>query len=259
MAQQPPPVHIQQPGAGGGMQLQPMPPPTQVPVGCPPGLEYLAMVDQLIIKQVLEILEMITGWETNNRYRVMNTVGQQVYFIQEETTCLMRQCCGPGRGFTLHVTDNSSQEVMRIVRPFKCCAGCCWCVQPGNCCSMELQVEAPVGTVIGYVKQECSSWKPKLGIYDADDQLIGMVNGPCCVCNAPCCGDVEFPVMDPMGTTQIGMCSKQWTGALTEYFTDADNFHVKFPMDMDVRMKALFFGAMMMVDFMYFETQKKNH
>ena len=34
-----------------------MPPPAQVPVGCPPGLEYLAMVDQLIIKQVVEILE----------------------------------------------------------------------------------------------------------------------------------------------------------------------------------------------------------
>jgi hypothetical protein len=71
-----------------------------------------------------------------------------------ETTCLMRQCCGPGRGFTLHVLDNNNVEVMRIVRPFKCCAGCCWCASPGGCCSQELQVEAPVGTVIGYVKQE---------------------------------------------------------------------------------------------------------
>ena len=71
-----------------------------------------------------------------------------------ETTCMMRQCCGPARGFTLHVTDNNNQEVIRIVRPFKCCAGNCWCAHPNNCCSMELEVQAPVGQVIGYVKQE---------------------------------------------------------------------------------------------------------
>ena len=37
----------------GGWQ----PAPNQVPANCPPGLEYLAQVDQLLVKQKLEGLE----------------------------------------------------------------------------------------------------------------------------------------------------------------------------------------------------------
>jgi len=274
MAQQGPPPGYGQPGAppgynqappdgapkpdAGTHQYQYQPPAPIGGAGCPPGLEYLTQVDQILIKQVIELIEIFTGWETNNRFRVLNTLGQQVYFIQEETDCMQRQCCGPGRGFILHVTDNNQQEVMRIERPFKCCAGCPWCAGDG-CCAWELSVEAPVGNVIGYVRQECSSWKPKFKLMDTDKQDLAIIEGPCCVCNSPCCGDVEFPVYDPGKNQEIGMLAKQWTGALSEYFTDADNFCVKFPLDMDVRMKALYFGAMMLIDFMYFEQKKNNN
>lgn len=43
---------------------------------------------------------------------------------------------------------------MRVSREFKCCAGCCWCAGCCTGCSHELLVEAPVGNVIGYVKQK---------------------------------------------------------------------------------------------------------
>ena len=37
----------------------------QGPPGCPPGLEYLAMIDQLVVKQQVELLE---GKETVNMH-----------------------------------------------------------------------------------------------------------------------------------------------------------------------------------------------
>jgi len=40
-----------------------------------------------------------------------------------------------------------------VSREFKCCAGCTCCAC-SDMCSMEIQVEAPVGQVIGYVKQQ---------------------------------------------------------------------------------------------------------
>ena len=43
----------------------------------PQGLEYLASVDQLIIKQKVEVLEAVIGFETQNKYTVFNTMGQQ--------------------------------------------------------------------------------------------------------------------------------------------------------------------------------------
>ena len=36
-------------------------------------------------------------------------------------------------------------------------------------------------------------------------------------------------------------------------FTDAQNFGVTFPIDLDVKMKATLLGATFLIDFMYFE------
>lgn len=262
--QQPPPygqpqgqaIAMQPQGQQQGQVVQWMAAPGSVP-GCPPGLEYLTMIDQLIVKQQIELFEVFTGIEMKNKYKVFNNVGQQVYFAQEESECCMRICCGPARGFTINITDNNGMEVMRFIREFKCCAGCCWCAN-SDCCAWVLSVEAPPGQPVGYVRQECSGWKPHFGLYTTDDQMLARIRGPCCVCNCPCCGDVEFPVLAPSNEQQIGKVAKQWTGLIHEWLTDADTFCVTFPMDMDVRMKATMMGALFLIDFMYFEHQQNN-
>ena len=49
------------------------------------------------------------------------------------------------------------------------------------------------------------------------------------------------------GETQVGRISKQWTGLVKEMFTDADNFGVAFPMDLDVKLKATMLGAVFLI------------
>lgn len=49
----------------------------------PPGLEYLTMIDQLLIKQKVELLEAFVGFETNNKYSIKNSMGQHVYYAVE--------------------------------------------------------------------------------------------------------------------------------------------------------------------------------
>ena len=49
------------------------------------------------------------------------------------------------------------------------------------------------------------------------------------------------------GSTQVGKISKEWSGMLNEMFTDADNFGISFPMDLDVNMKAVVMGAAFLI------------
>ncbi|KHJ79773.1 Scramblase, partial [Oesophagostomum dentatum] len=81
----------------------PMPQPIE---GVPPGLEYLTMVDKIMVNQIFEVMELITGFETKNRYAITNANGEQVFYALEESGCCERQCCGSSRGFTMHVVDN---------------------------------------------------------------------------------------------------------------------------------------------------------
>ncbi|XP_076435716.1 phospholipid scramblase 1-like isoform X1 [Babylonia areolata] len=237
------------PGAPPG--AAPGPVPMAGPANCPPGLEYLASVDQLLVKQKMEALEAFTGFETNNKYEVLNTMGQRVFMAVEDTCCCTRCCCGSARPFDIKVMDNHKKEVMHLERPLRC--ECCLCF----CCLQKMEVQAPKGHIIGYVRQ---AWNccciPKYKIQNADDETVLRMRGPCFRCNI--CGDIEFEVTSPDESTHVGQVSKQWSGLAKEVFTDADNFGVTFPLDMDVKTKATILGAVFLIDFMYFEEDKKD-
>lgn len=74
----------------------------------------------------------LVGFESNNKYEVRNSLGQNVFYAVEENDCLNRQCCGPMRPFTIHVLDNFGQEVITVTRPLKCMS----CFFP--CCLQEV-------------------------------------------------------------------------------------------------------------------------
>jgi len=210
------------------------------------------------VHQQVELLEAFTSWEGANKYQIKNSLGQQIYFAAEESDTCQRQCCGPQRGFTIHITDNNQQEVIRVTRPFKCWSGCNCCAGM-DCCSCEVEVEAPVGTVVGSVKQTLSCLSPKFDINDAEGNKILEIEGPVCICQGPCCtGDQEFIVRSADGSSEVGKISKQWSGYVKEYFTAADNFGVSFPMDLDVKMKSVMIGAVFLIDFMFFEQKQNN-
>uniref|UniRef100_A0A6Q2XU69 Phospholipid scramblase n=1 Tax=Esox lucius TaxID=8010 RepID=A0A6Q2XU69_ESOLU len=203
-----------------------------VPVGVPPGLEYLTQVAFI-------------GFETNNQYEIKNSLGQKIYKAKEKNDCCTRNCCGSLRSFDMKIKDNMDREVIRLIRPFRCAS--CWF----PCCQQELEVQAPPGTTIGYVTQDWNPCLPKFSIKGPNKETVMKLEGPCFACN--CCGDVNFELTGVDGGKPIGRISKQWSGLLKEVFTDTDNFGIQFPLDMDVKMKAVLMGACFLIDFMFFE------
>jgi len=234
-------------------QQQWAPPPQAAPPNCPPGLEYLLHVDQLLIKQQVELLEAFTGFETANKYKVLNSMGQQVFFAAEKNDCCTRQCCGPLREFEMALTDNNGREVARFNRPFKLTCRCCTCYCP--CCLQEMEITAS-GTTVGYILQKQDFCNPVFQICDSDKKVVLEIKGP--VCAISCCGDINFEVLTNDGS-EVGKITKQWSGLAREAFTDSDNFGVTFPMDLDVRCKITLLAAVFLIDFMFFENNNDHN
>uniref|UniRef100_A0A8C8YWT5 Phospholipid scramblase n=1 Tax=Prolemur simus TaxID=1328070 RepID=A0A8C8YWT5_PROSS len=227
-----------QPGGPAGVPWMPAPPP---PLNCPPGLEYLSQVIMIFSF----IFLVLTGFETNNKYEIKNTLGQRVYFAVEDTDFCTRNCCGPSRPFTLRIIDNMGKEVITLTRPLRC-SSCCF-----PCCLQELEIQAPPGIPVGYVIQNWHPCLPKFTIQNEKREDVLKITGPCVVCS--CCADIDFEVKSLDEQIVVGKISKQWSGLLREAFTDADNFGIQFPLDLDVKMKAVMIGACFLIDFMFFE------
>ncbi|XP_069329229.1 phospholipid scramblase 1-like isoform X2 [Eulemur rufifrons] len=202
-------------------------------------------INQVLIHQQIELLEVLTGFETNNKYEIKNSLGQRVYFAVEDNDFCTRNCCGPSRPFTLRIIDNMGKEVITLTRPLRC-SSCCF-----PCCLQELEIQAPPGVPVGYVIQNWHPCLPKFTIQNEKREDVLKIAGPCVVCS--CCADIDFEVKSLDEQIVVGKISKQWSGLLREAFTDADNFGIQFPLDLDVKMKAVMIGACFLIDFMFFE------
>lgn len=166
----------------------------------------------------------MTGFDTNNKYVIMNTAGIQCYYAKEESDTCMRMCCGNRRSFTFHILDNMGTEVARVHREFKCCAGSSLCAFCCDCAAYEVTIEAPVGNPIGYVKQAGSFWKACYNVLDENHEPVLKIEGPCCILDgAFCCSDTEFKLLTLDGD-QIGKIAKKYSGFVKEAATTADNF-----------------------------------
>ncbi|PAV67702.1 hypothetical protein WR25_04221 [Diploscapter pachys] len=246
---------------GSAMPINVQPGAVVVPVpmpmdGVPVGLEYLTMVNTIMVHQRIEAIEILIGFETKNRYVLRNANGDQVYFAYEESECFERICCGPQRSWTMHIIDNFKREVITIRRPFKCCGGGCNGLCAGaDCCAQECEIFTAQGPV-AYVKQLSNGCDPMYELRDPEDKYKLIISGPCC-CIFATCQDKEFEIKTEEGIP-IGSITKKWGGICRESFTDADVFSVTFPIDLSVKTKAALIGLTFLIDFMYFEHQNNN-
>lgn len=231
-----------------------MPMPTLM-LNCPPGLEYLAQLDNIHVLQHFEPLEIITGFETNNRYDIKNNLDQMVYFVNEDTDDYTRNAYRTLRPFVLRVTDFMGREIMTMQRPFRCSC-CCFCCPSTR---QELEVQCPPGVTIGFVAEHWNLCRAVYSIQNERKEDMMGVYGPCSTYG--CGSDSVFEVISLDGVSSIGSITRKWNGVLSA-MSDADHFEIHFPIDLDVKMKAMIFGACFLIDFMYFESsppQRSSH
>ncbi|XP_051674641.1 phospholipid scramblase 1 isoform X2 [Oryctolagus cuniculus] len=177
-----------------------MPEPTR-PLDCPPGLECLSRMDEMLILQDIRLLDVFANFLTNNKYQMRNSLGQTVLFAVEDSEWYSRITCGTYRPFTLRIFNNMDQEVITLERPLRC-SKCCfpWFLQ-------ELKVQAPPGVPIGYVMQ---IWHPRLPMFiiqNAKRKNVLNITGPCNTWN--CCKAVNFEQKSHCGSVHDCLESSQ--------------------------------------------------
>lgn len=95
---------------------------------------------------------------------------------------------------------------------------------------------------MGYIRRKIISCTPEFTIYDASHKKVLRISGPFCLCGC----EHEFMVTS-MDGHEVGEIKKKFSGFGRELFTNADKFGVTFPVDLDVKVKALLVGATLLV------------
>ncbi|XP_078039763.1 phospholipid scramblase 1 isoform X2 [Augochlora pura] len=205
---------------------------------CPSGLEYLMALDHLFVQQKFEF-----GYRPKHEYNVLNLRGEPVFNATEQSGICGRWCMGAYRSCEFQVIDNTRREVLRMIRPLRCHSCCC------PCCLQELEVYSG-NTLLGSVSEDWSILRPSFSVRNTAGDTVLKIKGPW----LQYCINRAFKIKSVDGNHTVGVIQNEWSGAAREFFTDADNFGIAFPLDLDVKIKAVLLGACLLIDFVYFES-----
>ena len=193
----------------------------------------LTQHSELTIRQRVEKLETVTGFETANRYTVMTAQGDELLHAQEESGTFSRMLLKGHRPLTLRVTDVDKNEVLVASRSFF------WFLS-------HLRVSDPTGRSIGTLRRRISFPARKLTIEGQGGLQIAEIRGP---------------MMKPKTFTvyqqerEVARITKQWSGMVKEAFTDADNFKLEISDGgMDEEFALLMLASAFAIDLDFFES-----
>ncbi len=200
-------------------------------------MERLSSISGLVVSQQKEWGEILTGFETKNRYAISDVSGSRLYLAAEEAgSTLLRWFLKALRPFTIVVLTENGQVILRVIRPFRFYFH-------------RADVVDSQGQTIGVIERRFSVLRRIYSVLNSSGEEVFKLLGP---------------ILHPW-TFQIrndgveyGKITKKWSGLLKEGFTDADNFGVMFPAEWDVKLKALFLGAVFLIDFVHFENKGNN-
>lgn len=201
--------------------------------------ETLLASKKLHVQQVLEGFEILLGYETRNKYRIFDENMVPIAFAAEASqglaAALMRGLLKHWRSFEIEIFDQNRQLMYRAKFPFR------WFFK-------TLYLESNSGGLMGHLQQRFAIFYKKFDVYDATGRIIAEIKSPIFKM-----WTFEFRKND----RKIGTIQKKWSGAMSEIFTDKDNFIVSYAQpDLELETKALMMATCLMVDIVYFENNQ---
>jgi hypothetical protein len=200
-------------------------------------LENLAATNALIIQQQKEWGEILSGFETKNKYAVMDHWNKTLFQAEEEGgsfgTVMTRFLLTALRPFTMHIFSNEGMGIFKLERPFRFYFH-------------ELDVCKADGQTLGKIKRRFSILRRHYSVFDRHGKELYQLFGPILH---------PWTFQIKKNGRELGKITKKWSGLLKESMTDADNFGIKFPQGINLAQKAILLGAVFLIDFVHFENK----
>lgn len=233
------------------------------------GIYELLKEPTLVIERQVEFMNVILGFEQANKYKIMNSVGDQVGYMVEKDFGILkaigRQFFRLHRPFDIDVFNNYGDLLLTIKRPFSFINSHIKALLPGEDPNGNLTHE-----VIGESVQSWHLWRRRYNLFKLEDETTddyaqyGAIDSPFLA--------FDFPVRDENGNV-IGSVDRNWVGLGRELFTDTGVYIIRMdpasfegmgdaypavggPLTLDQR--AILLGNAVSIDFDYFSRHSRQ-
>jgi uncharacterized protein YxjI len=198
-------------------------------------LPVLAHSTSLVIHQQKEWGEILTGWDSKNRYAIGDGSGTPMLYAGEVSGglggFLARGFLKNSRPFTIELRDAMGQVQLVIRRPF-------------TFFFSRIEIFDAMGQTIGRVRQRFAFFARRFTVEDAHGRELATLHGPFF-------RPWTFKVL--VNDAEVGVIRKKWSGLGREMFTAADTFGLELGPTMSPELRPLCLAATFLVDFIYFE------
>lgn len=202
----------------------------------PSALAPLEQATAIRVRQLKEWGEILTGWQTRNRYQVLGPDGAPFLLAGESDegfgAWLLRGLLKNKRPFTIEVKTPAGDTMMRLVRPWR------WFLS-------RLDVVGAGGEALGAIQQRFRVFSRRYDILSPGGSALASLEGPFFR---------PWTFFVRRGGVDVGKIQKKWSGLGKELFTTADNFGVEFsPTLAEPEVRRLVLAATFLIDFVHFE------
>ena len=187
-------------------------------------MKQLEKITSLKVKQEKEWSEIFKQFETKNRYSILTTAGEKIYYAQEEhgnffIACL-RFFLKAFRPFTINIVEQKGLTALKLVKPF------CFYFH-------HINIFDSKGNFLGKTQRCFSALRKKYLVFNSEGKeiykLIGHIFRP-----------RTFKILN--NGKECGKILKT-----------ADNFGIKFSRELSAKDKSILLGAVFLIDIVYFE------
>jgi hypothetical protein len=199
-------------------------------------LEILSQAKHLYVRQKKEWGEILTGFETRNRYEIKDDSGCVLFTAQEESSFLLRWFVKSLRPCQIHIYwEADSREVLRLHRRFRFFLH-------------RIEVYDESDRFLGSVQKRFTFLRRVYVVRDENEQEVCSLFGP-----------ILHPWTFEIRRNDVafGAIRKKWSGIGKEMFTDADNFGIEFPTAANAEVRTLLLGAVFLIDLVHFEKSQR--